>query len=762
MQLQTVGARGYQYQRYVPPSTAKSSAPAVQYFDDAQETPQQASPKRKLDDDEVEHQSPEPKAKKPKNEKKVKSDKKKEKKTEEDKALRKERKREKKEKKVKKGKFRGSDYEAMANSMADKPVEDEDVTMVDVQERPATMGKTARHKTVLDRKTKSLQLAETVRKTLDPEGENEDEDEPMEFHDLEPLPQPKIVPDQTPNPTYDTLPPWLSKPIHVSQSARKPFSDLGLSKEAMEKLAEKERYSDAFAVQTAVIPLLLPTAKRRSGDLLVQAPTGSGKTLAYALPIVRDISQGCVTRLRALVVLPTRDLVKQAKDSFEIAARAFEGGERRRVRIGTAMGSQTLKSEQEALISREQRYDPDAYKVIKAEQAANRDPLDLFAEPDPRLGTWEGDVVDFMSKVDILICTPGRLVEHIEHTPDYLDYVRWLVVDEADKLLAQSYQGWLDTVLAQLSIDKFTRREFSDFDYKGPRKIILSATLTRDLSVLEQLKLQRPKLIVVDDGGATQKVAEHSLPAELEEYAIRVHDIQLRPLYLLDLLRNHMKGSVDEVDAADAISEATSDTSSDDSDSSSDTSDSDSEDEKPRISKSKSGSKSKSKPKPPISLIFTGSNEDALRLARLLAILDADLAPHIGTITSTTPTHMRRKILQAFTSEASPIRLLIASDLVSRGIDLPKLEHVINYDVPLGVEGYVHRVGRTARAGRRGQAFTLVGDDDSERWFWGKVLKNPAVRRARPVARVQIERQDEKFDMFEEALTKLGEEARKR
>lgn len=637
--------------------------------------------------------------------------------------------------------------------------EDEDVTMEDAQERSAKGDKTARHKTVLDRKIKSLQLADTARKQIDPAAEKEDEDEPMEVHDLEPLPQPKLVSEETPNPTYETLPPWLSKPIHVSQSARKPFSELGLPQAAVEKLT-REHYSDAFAVQTAAIPLLLPTSKRRSGDVLVSAPTGSGKTLAYALPIVRDISQDRVTRLRALVVLPTRDLVKQAQASFEQAARAFEGGDRRRVRIGVAMGSQTLKSEQETLIGREQRYDPAAYEAIKAEQAANHDPLDLFAEPDPRLGSWEGEVVDFVSKVDVLICTPGRLVEHIEQTPDYLDYVRWLVVDEADKLLAQSYQGWLDTVLAKLSIDKFTRREFPDFDYKGPRKIILSATLTRDLSVLEQLKLQRPKLIVVDDGGAAQKVAEHSLPTELEEYAIRVHDTQLRPLYLLDLLQNHMKGSVEDPDMVDAASEATSDASSDGSDTSSDASDSDSDDEKPPASKSKSTSKPKTKP--PISLIFTGSNEDALRLARLLALLDEDLAPHISTITSTTPTHIRRKTLQAFTSETSPIRLLIASDLVSRGIDLPKLEHVINYDLPLGIEGYVHRVGRTARAGRRGQAFTLVGDGDSESWFWGKVLKNPAVRRARPVGRIQVERQDEKFEMFEEALTKLGEEARKR
>lgn len=626
-----------------------------------------------------------------------------------------------------------------------------------MQDADETDGKASRHRTVLDSMAKSLQLADKARKQA-PESEDEDGDEPMEVHDLEPLPQPKLVSEETATPTYDTLPLWLSKPVHISQSARSSFAEVGLSEAKLEERLSKEGYEDAFAVQTAAIPLLLPTSKRRSGDVLVQAPTGSGKTLAYALPIVRDISQDRVTRLRALVVLPTRDLVKQAAEAFECAARAFEGRDRRRVQIGIALGSQTLKAEQEVLLRRERRFDPEAYKAISEEQDANRDPLDLYAESDPRLGPWEGEVVDFVSTVDVLICTPGRLVEHIEQTPDYLDYVRWLVVDEADKLLSQSYQGWLDTVLAKLSVDKFTQREFPDFDYKGPRKIILSATLARDLSVLEKLKLQRPKLIVVDDGGDS-KAAKHSLPAELEEYAVRVHAPQMRPLYLLDLLRNHMKGTVVESEGVDVDSNATSDTSSSGSDSSSDDSDRNSDDEKPVVkAKKPKGSKTL----PPISLIFTGSNEDALRLSRLLALLDEDLAPHIGTITSTTPTHIRRKTLQAFTSEASPVRLLIASDLVSRGIDLPKLEHVINYDCPQSTEIYVHRVGRTARAGRRGQAFTLVGDDDSERWFWGKVLKNPAVRRARPVARVQVERQDDRLEMFEEALTKLGEEARKR
>jgi ATP-dependent RNA helicase DDX51/DBP6 len=139
--------------------------------------------------------------------------------------------------------------------------------------------------------------------------------------------------------------------------------------------------------------------------------------------------------------------------------------------------------------------------------------------------------------------------------------------------------------------------------------------------------------------------------------------------------------------------------------------------------------------------------------------LDASLETQVSTLTSTTPTHIRRKILRAFTTSSSPVRLIIASDLVARGIDIPKLGHVINYDLPASVAGYVHRVGRTARAGRTGCAWTLVDDDESG-WFWGKIAKNQGIRRAQRVERPRIdEMSEEKMKGYEDALAKLGKEA---
>lgn len=624
---------------------------------------------------------------------------------------------------------------------------------------------TQRHKAVLERLEKSLKLAsETVQDV-------EEESDQGELHGLEPLPQPEPISITTSKPSYETLPPWLAEPIRVSQDTRTPFADLGILPKASRVLGEKG-FRDAFAVQTAAIPLLLPTSKQRPGDVLISAATGSGKTLAYALPVVRDISQGAVTRLRALVVLPTRELVKQAQEAFELCARAFEGGERKRVRVGISIGSQSLKHEQESLMDREVRYDPDTYKKLQEESEQRKQKAGISAlddldddEADPRLSSMDGYVVDFPSKVDVLICTPGRLVEHMEQTPGFsLDHVRWLVVDEADKLLAQSFQGWLDLVIDKFRVTKFSARDFPDVDFSGVRKVILSATLTRDLSLLNQLGLRRPRLVVLESDGDVQ-IAEHSLPVSLKEHAIRVHDTNLKPLYLLDLLRSQDmlmaspskdedSAKPDEAEESDTSSSSDSDSSDSDSDATSDTS-SDSESE----SKSKRSTGRSLKSHIPVSLIFTKSNESALRLSRLLALLDPSLASHIGTLTSTTPTHIRRKTLRAFTAPSSPIRLLIASDLVARGIDLPNLDHVINYDLPPSVAGYVHRVGRTARAGRSGCAWTLVGDDESG-WFWGKIAKGAGVRRAQKMERTRIEEMgEEKVEVYEAALEKLAKEA---
>ncbi|KAH8177867.1 DEAD/DEAH box helicase domain-containing protein [Sarocladium implicatum] len=659
--------------------------------------------------------------------------------------------------------------------LKEKQQPDQDGTQDEALE--GQLAEAERHKSILERKSKSLKLASKATPTTEDDAMDVD---PADIHDLAPLPQPEPVVIDSSQPGFETLPPWLAQPIRVDPQHKTPFGDLDVLPKAARFLEEKG-FTDAFAVQTATIPLLMPTSKQQPGDVLISAATGSGKTLAYALPIVRDLSSGVVTRLRALVVLPTRELVGQAQDVFELCAKAYQGGGRKRVRIGVSYGGQLLRNEQEALIEKETRFNPDEWKRIQGEWKAKKavelgiepedlDPSDMeLEEPDPRLGAWQGDVVDFSSKVDVLICTPGRLVEHLEQTAGFsLDYVRWLVVDEADKLLSQSFQGWLDTVLDKFKTDLFGARDFPEMDYKGVRKVVLSATLTRDLGLLNQLALRRPKLVVLETGEETAMV-EHSLPAQLKEYAVRVHETNLKPLYLLDLINGGHMGSEGKLTAAPsqrAQAEDDSDATSSDGSSTSSDSDSDSD------STSSSGSDSEAEPTPskaprakssgshiPTSLIFTKSNESALRLSRLLTILSPALTSHIATITSTTPTSHRRKLLRSFASPSSPLRLIVASDLVARGIDIRSLDHVVNYDLPASVAGYVHRVGRTARAGRGGSAWTLVADEESG-WFWGKIAKAKGIERAQKVERVRIEEMgEESVKEYEDALEKLGREA---
>lgn len=641
-----------------------------------------------------------------------------------------------------------------------------------------------RHRSVFEKVQKALQAKAQTNDNGENKADGADEvAEPEVEHGLEPLPQPEPVVFDESKLTYETLPPWLASPIRVASGTRQAFTELGIAPESA-KILESRGFQDAFAVQTAVLPLLLPSPDRQ-GDVVVAAPTGSGKTLSYVLPMVHDVSKSRVTRLRALIVLPTRDLVQQVQLACEACAAAFAVNGGKKVKIGTAMGNRVFKEEQSAIMEEEQRYDPDGYDQYIQRQHRFVNLHDLDDEEDDleleRSQPLPYHVISHTPKVDILICTPGRLVEHISKTPGFtLDYVRWLVVDEADKLLAQDFQQWLGTVTEKLSIAKPGARDFPGSNKSGVRKVILSATMTRDLSLLNGLKLSRPRLVVVEG----TKAGEQTLPALLKEYAIKVREPSHKPLYLVDLLNSKHLVAVNQeapdehLSLASESSESESspesesdlDSNSDSSSSASSGSESDADSSssatkrsKPRPSTTKTA-KSKPATLPTTVLIFTKSNEAALRLSRLLALLAPDLAPLIGTLTSSTKTSRRTRTLRAFSQ--GKLRILVASDLVSRGIDLLNLEHVVNYDLPISETSYVHRVGRTARAGRKGCAWTLVEHAEARR-FWrdfageGKGAVTSIAREGK-VERVSLgdgEFGEERVREYEEALARLAREA---
>ncbi|OVA09965.1 Helicase [Macleaya cordata] len=365
-------------------------------------------------------------------------------------------------------------------------------------------------------------------------------------------------------------------------------------------------------------------------DLCINSPTGTGKTLSYALPIVQTLSTRNVKRLRALVVVPTRDLALQVKKVFASIAPAVG------LSVGLAIGQTSIADEKSELIKRPNLeaglcYDPEDHSV------------------------------ELESAVDILVATPGRLMDHINTTKGFtLAHLCYLVVDEADRLLREAYQSWLPTVLqltrsseglfssvrtsqSVLGSLRTIRKSGVERGFKGkpyPRlvKMILSATLTQDPSKLSQLDLHHPLFLT---GGRYQ------LPEKLESYKV-ICESKLKPLYLAALLQE-LRGEK--------------------------------------------------------SIVFTSSVESTHKLSTLLNCFD-DLQFKIKDCSSLQSQSLRSKTIRAF--REGDVQVLVASDALTRGMDIEGMRNVINYDMPAYPKTYIHRAGRTARAGQTGRCFTFL------------------------------------------------------
>ncbi|KAK7897782.1 ATP-dependent RNA helicase dbp6 [Exophiala xenobiotica] len=623
----------------------------------------------------------------------------------------------------------------------------------------------------------------------------------VELHGLEPIPQPKQVDAIPEKPTYSTLPPWQETPTTVPLDTTATFESLGIAGTPLENL-QKANIHQAFPIQASVIPLLLNGPSKHEGDLCVSAATGSGKTLAYVLPIIDSLRNAAGTKLRAVIVVPTRELVKQS-----------------------------LKDEQENLVEEQRIYDPEQYQK---QMRANVDWSTFSLEKLLRKAQTEdliasiGYVTCYKSKADILITTPGRLVDHLKSTAGFtLDNVKWLVVDEADRLLNESYQEWIDSVIPALKSQAATQERdelLRSMRMTPPKrkvtKVLLSATMTRDVSKLNALELRNPSLIIlrgssennrsqqtaseVLDNGAEPlpegEIGAFYLPPSLGETALPIPDGSEKPLYLLKLLRDHIGIVCDPAHAQDQVLDASSSDSSADSDSESDSSsdsatDSDTSSDSETSSSSDDASSTasaksrngkspaqtrlnsqnireelSSNQKKPRALIFARSTASANRLSRLLALLCPSLEPLISTLTrSTASSASSRRALSSFRS--AKISILICTDRASRGLDVPDLKHVISYDVPNSALTYVHRVGRTARAGKQGEAWTMVEHREGA-WFWreiggkgqsvpGAIGNEHQLQRHSKIKRLTLSIEDEVLrQSYEKALKTLGEEAR--
>ncbi|KAI9863304.1 MAG: ATP-dependent RNA helicase dbp6 [Trichoglossum hirsutum] len=684
------------------------------------------------------------------------------------------------------------------------------------------MEEESKYESILSKFQRSTQLSETLANEA-PNGTNcgPQNQEGIELQGLVPLPQPEEAPDSNSKLAFSALPSWLAHPITAYSNSTISFRDLHLNAKLISSL-ESRGYRDSFAIQSVVLPMLLPGPTQHMGDLCISAATGSGKTLAYVLPIIESLRNRAFTRLRGLIVVPTRELVMQAKEVCEFCSVGSN------LSIGMAVGTRAIKAERELLIKKGQKYDPQAYKEMqkRSTDAGGDSDYNCYSESDSDedFVTLPEHVACYSSKVDILICTPGRLVDHIRTTTGFtLEDLQWLVVDEADRLLNQSFQEWIDVVLRAIEntkeYDQMKVHEqiILDMGLRPPknntRKIVLSATMTRDIGKLSALKLRNPKLIVVDGHGSARSklsakegregeaegqgeaepVDVFGLPPTLKEWAIAAGDGSEKPLYLLQLLQTKIltedgdngiasitpkdvsptdnqrgltssEDSTSDDESESDVSDASSSpagTPIHDSSSSSDSSTSGSASPLAKVKTSHSISYDKANTTGGI-LIFTKSKESANRLSRLLSLLHPPLASRIGAITGSTPSSTRRKILAAF--RTNKLSILLASDLVARGLDVENAAHIVNYDLPKGIKGYIHRVGRTARAGRKGEAWTLITEKEA-RWFWREIGGGVSVGRSgdQKVARVRLDIDAlglEYRKRYKEALDTLKSEVR--
>ncbi|XP_065878818.1 DEAD-box ATP-dependent RNA helicase 1 isoform X2 [Euphorbia lathyris] len=398
-------------------------------------------------------------------------------------------------------------------------------------------------------------------------------------------------------------------------------------------LQKNKDISSLFPVQVAVWQETIgPGGFER--DLCINSPTGSGKTLAYALPIVQMLSTRAVKCLRALVVLPSRDLAIQVKEVF--AAIAPSVG----LSVGLAVGQSSIAAEISELINRPKLEGGICYDL-------------------------ENPLQELETSVDILVATPGRLMDHINNTKGFtLEHLCYLVVDETDRLLREAYQSWLPTVLKMTqsyngsvqplpnSFPSFVfgplrtirrcgvERGFKGKSYPRLAKMVLSATLTQDPSKLSQLDLHHPLFLSTGQ-------SRYQLPEKLESYIV-ICESNMKPLYLVSLLQNLEREKC---------------------------------------------------------IVFTSSVESTHRLCTLLNFF-GDLKVKIKEYSGLQRQSVRSKTLKAF--REGKIQVLVCSDAMTRGMDVEGVRNVINYDKPPYIKTHVHRAGRTARAGQTGRCFTLL------------------------------------------------------
>ncbi|MEM9098592.1 MAG: DEAD/DEAH box helicase [Pseudomonadota bacterium] len=352
------------------------------------------------------------------------------------------------------------------------------------------------------------------------------------------------------------------------------FSELELDPDVL-KAVDEAGYTEPTPIQAQAIPEAL-----KGRDVLGIAQTGTGKTASFTLPMIHILSQGRArARMpRSLILCPTRELAAQVAENFETY------GKYKKLSMALLIGGVNFK-DQDKLIDR---------------------------------------------GVDVLIATPGRLLDHFERGKLMLTGIQVMVVDEADRMLDM---GFIPDIERIFSLTPFTRQT-----------LFFSATMPPEITRLTETFLSNPERIEVARQSSTSATITQGVC----------------------LLRPSARDRADK-EKRDCL----------------------------RALMTREGDKLKN------AIIFCNRKRD-------VSILQKSLVKHdwnAGALHGDLDQSVRMATLDGFRN--GHIQLLVASDVAARGLDIPDVSHVFNFDVPIHSEDYVHRIGRTGRAGREGMAITI-------------------------------------------------------
>jgi len=346
------------------------------------------------------------------------------------------------------------------------------------------------------------------------------------------------------------------------------FTSLGLSKSLL-AILKAQKLNKAFPIQEKAIPAVL--AKK---DVLGIAKTGSGKTASYVLPILNQLQRASVPKNRhvdVLVLVPTRELAVQVKEVFQ----QFSAALPERIKCLAVFGGVAINPQMKAL-----------------------------------------------NNINVLVATPGRLLDLVDSKAVHLSEIKTLVLDEADKLLSMGFKDEVDHIFKLLPNKR--------------QNLLFSATLNDDVETIHQLVLVSPVLIKIEDKQDTFD--------SIKQRGYWVSEEKKGPLLRYLIKKDDMKQV----------------------------------------------------------LIFTASTYKADNVADKLRNNGIDAS----AIHSKKSQTARLNALARFKSGS--LKVLVATDLLARGIDIEFLPFVVNYELPRSPKDYIHRIGRTGRAENPGEAISLI------------------------------------------------------